>query len=330
MIKENFIKFFKHYIKPWKSSLITLIISMVVGFCFGLKFSNGFNLEFYKDDGQVLLLISIGIILITYVYIYYRHKCIMSHINLDIDTTSFKYIFYSLSFFIFALYYNLNKEYFFQSYSLNIFGIAQSQYIFIINFIGYFIITTIIYSIIFKEYSIKKIGKDGVEFETEKSIAEIQNELINQYVTIIDDFSKNMCDIDKLMTELEDDNLIRDDYTLDEFILLLDGFLSLFICENTDLSIVLLPYNKFDEFLTNELSYNAFILKKVKTNMQNNYVYAYENKIFVKYYLSLFGDYITIIIDCLKTYPAGLGELLYSYIVALETSYSKHLKKLNN
>jgi membrane protease YdiL (CAAX protease family) len=156
--------FYKRHIKIWSTSIGTLILFIIIGFTYGIVLESKFNLQFYTNDGNVLLFFSLIVLISSVIHIFYKRQCKLSGTIYELDNKSFKTFFYSFSFVCFAIYYNMNKTFFSNTYSQNKFGIDQSQYILIINFIGYFLILTLIYTVLFKNYSLKKLGKDGIEF----------------------------------------------------------------------------------------------------------------------------------------------------------------------
>ncbi|RMD03236.1 hypothetical protein D9O40_03585 [Clostridium autoethanogenum] len=324
-IKKYIAKFYRRYIKIWSNSIILFIVCMIVGFCAGITIQGKFNWSFYKNDGQFISYSSIVIFLLVVIYMYYRRLCKTSGDIYEIDKKSFKYLFYAVSFMFFSLYYNINKKFFLNTYAKNKFGIEQEQYVLILNFIGYFLISTLIYTIVFKNYSLKKFGKDGIELEEEKTVADEQNSVINLYVDIIKEYSDILCELDCKMEEMYNEGFVRDDYTVEEYSVFLDDFLSSFTLKDSNLSIIIISMDEFDTFAKTELSYNRFALSKIKTNTHENKVYTCENRIFVEYHTTIIQASIMIIIESITTYPWDLGLLIYSYMVALETSYSKYL-----
>jgi hypothetical protein len=156
-------------------------------------------------------------------------------------------------------------------------------------------------------------------------VAVEQNALINIYTKTTEDFSNIICNLDGRMFQMYQENLVRSDYNIDEYILFLDDFLSLFASSNSDLSIIIKPLDNFDVFAKDELSYNNFILSKVRLNLNENKIYSYENKIFIQYSSTIIEGDLIIMIDSTKTYPGEFGLLIYCYMTALEMSYSKYL-----
>lgn len=325
VIINKLFDFYNNHIKPWNNFFVVIIIFMSMGFLIGLFAGNVMGIDFYKEDRNILLIMSVITNLVIFINIYHKQYCIKNHIETIFNRNNLKYVYFSITFFMFCLYYYINKENFINTYTQNELGIEQSQYIFITNFIGYLVITVILFYIVFNNYSIKKIGKSGIEFHVEQSVIKEHNELVNIYAEIIDNFSDHLCNIDNLMSELDNNNLIRDDYTLDEFIILIEDFLSSFMQQNNDLSIIVIPYDNFEHYGKTELYYNLFTLNKIKVNMYTNSVYVYNNVIFIKYPLSLLNNSILVIVNCDRSYPSGLGILIYSYLITLETSYSRYL-----
>ena len=86
-------------------------------------------------------------------------------IKADKKRRSIIYVYWAFAFIIFSLYYTMNYEKFKLTYKTNIFGLDQMQYIYLVNFTIFLVLGILIYQIIIQQYSIKNIGKGGVELE---------------------------------------------------------------------------------------------------------------------------------------------------------------------
>lgn len=312
-------------LKVWRNSCVTFVLFMIIGFVVGavseIEFSNGFvfNNEFF------LFILALLIFIISIIYCYIRYRCNKNGKYIEVDKISLKIIYYSLTFFVFSIYYMMQKSKFMNSYKNNIFGINQEQYIFCVNIFGYLIVATILFAILFNKYSMKKISKDGIELE-EKVITNEQNYLITLYSKVINNFSDVICDVDTKMKEMDSHGFIRDDYTVDEYIIFIQEFVDLIMAEDSNISIIIKSYDAFSGFASKELLYNKFIIKKIEANIAKNKVFAYEKNIFVQYDSQVVKNQIVFSINCSVNYPGDLGSLLYDYIVFIETIYLKLFK----
>ena len=303
-----------------KSTLFIIILSLL-GFLLGITIgkSNNFLSE------SILVIISIIIVIGLLIYIYIKVNIFNSLISSATKKKFKKYLYFTMVLLSFVMYYLYNKETFLKTYELNNFGINQGQYIFIVNFIGFFAIAFILYNLILKEYSLKKLSKNEIELSEELDIADKQSSLINKYEEIIKKYSQIICKIDRTMNYLDTEGLIRDDYEINEYIIIIEEFIKEFTLAINDISIIVKSSYSFESFAKDELGCNSFNIKKIKANIEENRVYVHNNRIYIMYGSSIINDSMVLIIDMDNAYPGELGLLVYSYLFSVETSYSKYL-----
>ncbi|MDU6339849.1 MAG: hypothetical protein E6583_00795 [Clostridium sp.] len=318
----------KKYIRKatnFVKSITFIIILGLLGFLYGINIGRGNS---YLIDNILIklgIVISIGLLM----YIYLKANIFNSLVASINEKKLIKYLYFLLVLLFFTIYYLHNKDNFINTYQINSIGIDQNQYIFIVNFIGFFLISFILYNLILKDYSIKRLSKNDIELSEELDVADQQSKLINKYEEIIQTYSQVVCNIDIKMNYLNNENLIRNDYEVEEYIIVIDEFIKEFILINKDISIVIKPYELFDEFAADELGCNSFNIRKIKFNIETNRVYTYKNRIYIMYKSSIINNNIVLIIDMDNIYPGELGLLIYSYLSSVETSYSKYLIDIN-
>ena len=67
---------------------------------------------------------------------------------------------------------------------------------------------------------------------------------------MIKNYSEVACKIDTKMDVLNNENLIRNDYEIDEYIIVIEEFVKEFIIKNNDFSILVKSFDSFEEFWT--------------------------------------------------------------------------------
>lgn len=311
----------KRKILNFTKSIVFIIILGVLGFLYGINIGQNNN---YLAK-HILINICVVSVIGLLIYIYLKINIYNSFIAITDRRKLTKYIYFTLVLLLFVVYYLYNKDNFFNTYKINSIGIDQNQYIFIVNFMGFFIISFIFYNFILKDYSIKKLSKSEIELSEELDIADKQSSLINKYEEMIKNYSEVACKIDTKMDALNNENLIRNDYEIDEYIIVIEEFVKEFIIKNNDFSILVKSFDSFEEFARDELGCNSFKIKKIKANIEQNRVYVNNNRIYIMYKSSIINDSIVVIIDMDNAYPGELGLLVYSYLLSVETSYSKYL-----
>ena len=303
-------------------SITFIIILSLLGFLYGVNLGQNKN---YIFGNNILIIIGIVSIIALLMYIYLKANVFNSFITSNSKKKLIKYIYFTIALMFFAVYYLYNKDNFLKTYKANTIGIDQNQYIFIVNFIGFFIIAFILYNLLFKEYFIKKLSRNEIELSEELDIADKQSNLINKYEEMIKNYSQVICKIDVKMDYLNNQNLIRNDYEINEYIILIEEFIKEFIIVNNDISIVVKSIGTFEKFAKDELECNSFQIKKIKINIERNRVYVHNNRIYIMYKSSIINDSMVLVIDMDNVYPGELGLLVYSYLLSVETSYSKYL-----
>ena len=113
-------------------------------------------------------------------------------------------IFYSIWSFLFAGYYNVIKVPTL-NYTANKYGIPQTQWVFILNFVGFAVIGCIIDMLIISSRGIKSIKKDGIDLldEEDEAIVKSQTGVIEIYEEIIKAESNTIGDIPAYCQELQ-------------------------------------------------------------------------------------------------------------------------------
>lgn len=318
-ILKKMLKIFKLYLA---NTFIMTIIFIIVGFIFGFFYAKSMDKINY-----VYLILGSGIVifLMLYIYLVLNKKFTPNKLK----ERMVKNIYYAVSFLCFIIYYLCNKDRFLSTYSKNKIGINQEQFIILVNFIGYILIASLVYMLVFKNYIIKKLGRDGVEFENDDAnVSDKFYNVINRYEEMINSYTNNLLTIDAQMNALYEEGKVNLEYTANQYCSFITTFLKDFINELDDISIVVKPFSDFENFLKEFANCNIFDIKKIKTKVETNNVFSYKKRIYIYYKSSLISEPITVIVDMedLKyDYPGDLGFLIYNYIYSVEVTYSKYL-----
>lgn len=170
----------------WRRALESSVLfcfCLAAGTLFGIILGTGFK-ALPKFSGRFIAITISFLFLLCIViyYIYYKkiNNIISEHKHLVRIT------YFGVMIFIFLFYYNYNYSNIVASFSGNTMGIGKTQYVFILYFVVFIILASIIYAVVFLNYTIKKIGSGGIELEERKDeAASEQFRFISDFITLI-------------------------------------------------------------------------------------------------------------------------------------------------
>ncbi len=232
---------------------------------------------------------------------------------------------------LFLAYYFCHYKVFFQTYKQNSFGIDQEQYILLVNFGVFLCASIIIYYFIIRQFEIKelRIGTKGVELTVTEKLAESQKESLNINTSLIRTITDHICHIDGIINYLSTLNYVSSSIKLPEYTNILKSVL-MPITKNYDgMSITVLLEEEFDSYMKKELGYRQREIEKIRSVIQKDEIYRYENDLFLEFELGEFHNYpdkvrIYIIIHVNELYADEAGQLIYTYLNVFEAIYSKY------
>ncbi len=238
------------------------------------------------------------------------------------------YIYWAFAFILFVLYYSLNCNNFELTYKTNILGIDQGQYIFLVNFIIFIVLGILIYQIIIQQYSIKNIGKGGVELErivTNDGLAALETN-----TDMVSSICKQLGALDEIVQYLYYQGYVDELLPYADYVDIL-GRILLPLSENhDDVIIQALTETDYTQYLNNEDSLSMGRIHKIVYELDKYGILKVEDTIHIKYKLAPFHEYtknpnVYIIVRLGPLYDIKIGELIYAYVKSFEALYSKYV-----
>ena len=234
-------------------------------------------------------------------------------IKADKKRRSIIYVYWAFAFIIFTLYYALNYEKFKVTYKTNIFGIDQMQYIYLVNFAIFLVLGILIYQIIIQQYSIKNIGKGGVELErivTNDGLAALETN-----TDMVSSICKQLGALDEIVQYLYYQGYVDDLLPYTDYVDIL-GRILLPLSENhDDVIIQALTESRYLAYLNHENSLSVGRIKKITYELDA--FHEYKNH-----------PYVYIVVKLGPLYDIKIGELIYAYVKSFEALYSKYVMLL--
>lgn len=241
------------------------------------------------------------------------------------------YIYWAFAFILFALYYTLNCKKFVVTYKTNFLGIDQMQYIFLVNFIIFLVLGILIYQIIIQQYSIKNIGKGGVELErivTNDGLAALETN-----TDMVSSICKQLGALDEIVQYLYYQGYVDELLPYADYVDIL-GRILLPLSENhDDVIIQALTETEYAQYLNNDDFLSVGRIHKIVYELDKYGILKVEDTIHIKYKLAPFHEYTKypnayIIVKLGPLYDIKIGELIYAYVKSFEALYSKYVMLL--
>ncbi|WP_167956305.1 hypothetical protein [Anaerosporobacter faecicola] len=260
-------------------------------------------------------------------------------INFEIDLSRFmikadkkrqytQYVYWAIVFLLFALYYNYNYEKFLKTYQRNIFGIDQRQYIFLVNFLIFLIMSIIIYQIIIQQYRIKNIGKGGVELE--RIVSNDGLAALETNTDMVSSICKQLGALDEIVQYLYHQGYVDDRLPYKEYVGILDRILLPLSEKHDDVVIQAFTKKEYKEYLDHEVTLTTGRVKKIAYELDKYGILKVEDTIHIQYRLAAFHEYtkdpyVYIVVKLGPLYDIKIGELIYAYVKSFEALYSKYV-----
>ncbi len=301
--------------------LVGLIIGGIIGACF-------IDITSFPS---VLCLMACVILIGILITISFEIDMSRFMIKADKKRRSIIYVYWAFAFIIFTLYYALNYEKFKVTYKTNIFGIDQMQYIYLVNFAIFLVLGILIYQIIIQQYSIKNIGKGGVELErivTNDGLAALETN-----TDMVSSICKQLGALDEIVQYLYYQGYVDDLLPYTDYVDIL-GRILLPLSENhDDVIIQALTESRYLTYLNHENSLSVGRIKKITYELDKYGILKVEDTIHIKYKLAAFHEYknhpyVFIVVKLGPLYDIKIGELIYAYVKSFEALYSKYVMLL--
>ena len=293
--------------------------------CLGIGFYCGNTIGVVGNRKLIYILGAIFVVA-CFIQLFYDYHLTRIHVNDERKNHILKKWYWGILGLIFACFYNYYYPIYIKSYKENIFGIDQNQYIFIVNISLFLVLGIFINQILFRNYSIKNIGKDGIELECNEDIntlaLETNTEMIRrmgEQLAALDEVVDALCELGYVDAKLEY-SLYND---------LLERVLQPITYDLEEVFIEVLSKDEYESFLRTEMKLPQYVIKK------NNYLFAecgiigIDDYIHIKFKLAEFHEFVEresyIVVKLDTLYDISVGELLYGYLKSFEALYSKYL-----
>lgn len=227
----------------------------------------------------------------------------------------------------FSIYIALSYERYLATYEKNIFGINQSQYIIILNFLLFFLIGMIIYQFLAGGVRIKNIGKEGIELEQvieENSISAMQTS-----TELTSNIYFELGELDKVVDYLYSNQVIGPEITEEKYLNVLQTLLSSLVNDKDHVEIKVFNVNNYVNYLKDIVGLANREIKILNHNYKEYGIIRVENGIHIKYEFAPFHNFTSnscyIVMEFSEIYDIETGKLIYAYIKVFEALYSKYL-----
>ena len=309
------------------------IFCLTVGvFLFILGVVSGYVLHNVFDDNSyfcVLVVLIIGVALLSYISCYYLSKT--KYISKESKRKFLKYWYWCFVVLLFISYYMCHFRTFLKTYRNNSYGIDQEQYILLVNFSLFLIVSIIIYYFIVRQFEVKSlsIGTKGIELTVSEKLAETQKESLIINTNLIRTITDHICNIDSIIDYLSTINYVSNSINLIEYTNILKSVLLPITKNYEGVYITILIEEEFDAHLKNELCYSKREIEKIRSIIRKDEIFRLENDLFLEFELGEFHNYseiesIYITIHVKDLYADEAGQLIYTYLRMFEALYSKY------
>lgn len=188
----------------------------------------------------------------------------------------------------------------------------------------FLIIGSILHAIVFQQYNIKSISKDGIELEKSVEITVLENSN-----TIISKISEQLGALDEIVYALYEIGYVKKDLKLCEYTNLLERILVPIAHGYEGVYIQVFDYTKYLKFMKQEKGYSTGLIKKVFYGYTECGIIPVEDGIHIKYKLAGIQEFnekeVYITIELGTLFDIKIGELIYGYIKCFEALYSKYI-----
>lgn len=303
------------------STCQTVLIALM---CFVVGIYWGGNHIDFKQNGQFILYLIAVIVMGMLVLLYYNYQMARIKINPSVRRKQLTYWYWGMVGVLFLMYMYRHYSIFLASYEKNPFGINQEQYVILVNLVIVVVIGSVFYLILFQRYSIKNIGKDGIELERE-----IEVQVLQTNTDIISKIGQQLGALDEVVHQLDLMGYVDPYLDYESYINLMERILYPITEKLDEVYISVFSKKQYEDYMYKDKGYTTAMVKKASYNLKDCGIIKVEDSIHIKYKLANFQNYkeqeVYIIIQLGSLYDIKVGELIYGYIKCFEALYSKYL-----
>lgn len=298
--------------------ILAAILSFLLGSYLGGNYING------NQNSSFLVLFSAILVVGLLIMLYYNYQMSRIMINSIERKRKLTYWYWGVMLFLFAIYFSKEYPNLLQTYEKNSYGINQTQYIFLVNIGLFFLIGLLIYVVVFQQYSIKHISKDGIELEKA-----VEVKMLEKNTDIISRISRQLGALDEVINALDGMGYVDENLEYDTYVDLLERILYPISENQEEVVIQVCSLSDYESYMYKEKGYSKGMVKKAFYNLKDCGIIKVEDSIHIKYKLGGFQKFeereAYIIVQLGTLYDIKIGELIYGYIKCFEALYSKYM-----
>ncbi|BBF43932.1 hypothetical protein lbkm_2620 [Lachnospiraceae bacterium KM106-2] len=319
--KESMLRGMKILVNSFGSIILSSSLCLCIGIYLG---------RVIKRDNSIITDITVGVLIITLyiiLFIYYKYEYNRIGIEEKEKNKYLKFIFWGMVFTLFCIFMVQTYEKFLESYKHNIFGIDQTQYIIILNFIIFMVLGAVVYQICTSKYNIKNISKDGIELE--RVIENNNLEFMKTNTQLTENIYNELGELDKVVDFLISRGKLKKGMSEEEYLKIVDLLCSSLLRCNSKINTQIYSEIDYKSYLEIDEALGQRELKLLHARYEKYGIIKLENDLHIKYKYAAFHKFDSsacyIVMKFDEIFDIQIGRLLYAYIQVFEAIYSKYL-----